>query len=137
MGGRSSFTSKANRTSATRGVTFLSGLAASANIAADGQGAIFDCKFIGLGTPLNNIDPDDDLWLFVGSNAIRDTIRDAICSMQGNATETVIASAGAPILVAGTFVVGRSSGFTPDTNGRATYNIIKPVVIPISLGAGR
>jgi len=115
------------------GVTFLAGLTGSGNIAADGQGTVLSCKLIGTGTPLSNMAPDDDLWFFAGSNQIRDTIRDGICSMQGNSTETVISSSGVPVLVAGTFVVGRSSGFTPSTAGRVTYDILKDVVIPISV----
>lgn len=41
-------------------------------------------------------------------------------TMQGNTTPTVIAVAGTPVKVAGTFVVGDISGFTADTTGKIT-----------------
>ena len=44
----------------------------------------------------------------------------------------MIAAVNTPVKVAGTFVVGRSSGFTPDTTGTITYDLLRPVVIPIS-----
>ena len=52
--------------------------------------------------------------------------------MQGNATETVITTVDTPVKVAGAFVVGRNSGFTPDTTGKITYDLVVDVVIPIS-----
>lgn len=44
----------------------------------------------------------------------------ATVTMQGNSTESVITTAGTPVKVAGTFVVGDVSGFTADTTGKVT-----------------
>ena len=44
----------------------------------------------------------------------------ATVTMQGNSDESVIATAGTPVKVAGTFVVGDVSGFTADTTGKIT-----------------
>lgn len=118
------------------GVTFMDGAANSANITATGEGLLTTLRKTGAGSLIATIDADDDLWFFSGNSGdpnARDTIRDGISSMQGNATETVIAIISTPVKVAGTFVVGRSSGFTPDTTGRVTYDLLNAVVIPISV----
>ena len=114
------------------GTTFMSGLPNSGNIDINGTGLLGACRFQGNGTELAGLTSDDDLWEFQANNTIRDTIRDGILSVQGNATETVIAAVNTPVKVAGAFVVGRSSGFTPDTTGTITYDLLRPVVIPIS-----
>ena len=44
----------------------------------------------------------------------------ATVTMQGNSTESVISTAGTPVKVGGTFVVGDVSGFTADTTGKIT-----------------
>lgn len=44
----------------------------------------------------------------------------ATVTMQGNSTASVITTAGTPVKVAGTFVVGDISGFTADTTGKIT-----------------
>lgn len=44
----------------------------------------------------------------------------ATVTMQGNATDTVIATAGTAVKVAGTFVVDGASGFLADTTGKIT-----------------
>jgi|DEB0MinimDraft_3_1074331.scaffolds.fasta_scaffold01137_6 hypothetical protein len=44
----------------------------------------------------------------------------ATVTMQGNSDESVIAVAGTPVKVAGTFVVGDVSGFAADTTGKIT-----------------
>ena len=44
----------------------------------------------------------------------------ATVTMQGNSDESVITTAGTPVKVAGTFVVGDISGFTADTTGKIT-----------------
>jgi hypothetical protein len=52
--------------------------------------------------------------------------------MQSNATATVIAVAGTPVLVAGTWVVERSSQMTGTTAGRLTYDGGKDATLPIT-----
>lgn len=118
------------------GVTFIDGAANSANIAATGEGLLTRLRMTGDGSLITTIDADDDRWFLFGNSGdpnARDTIRDGISSMQGNSTETVIAIIGTPVKVAGTFVVGRSSGFTPDTTGRVTYDLLNTVITPISV----
>jgi hypothetical protein len=110
----------------------ISGLAASANIEAGHIAAVFDSDIGGLGGTLQNIDPDDDLWEFRLNEGIRDTLRDALVSVQGNATETVIALEATPVKAAATFVVGPQSGFTGDTTGRITYNLAKDIRVPVT-----
>jgi len=116
----------------TGGVTFLSGLINSGNLSATGKGTFGDVDLAGGGATLNNIDPDDARWVFAANNTVRSTIRDAIVSVQGNALETVIASEATPVKANAVFTVGRSSGFTGDTTGRITYDLITDIVVPIS-----
>jgi hypothetical protein len=52
--------------------------------------------------------------------------------MQGNAVNTVIAVAGTPVLIAGTWVVERASQFTGTTAGRLTYDGGKDATLPIT-----
>lgn len=116
------------------GTTFLSGLADSGNILAGGVGTVLLTRIGGTGTPLSGITVDDALWEFFHNDEIADTRPDGLLSMQGNTTETVIATATVPVLVAGTWVVERASQFTGDVNGRLTYNGGKPVTVPITAG---
>jgi len=117
------------------GATFIDGLANSGNITATGEGLIGDIRGTGLGVELGaNIVPDDDRWVFIANSRIRDTIRDSILSMHGNTTDTVIGTAGIAnaVKVAGTFIVGRESGFTGDTTGAITYDLVNDIVVPMT-----
>lgn len=104
------------------GTFFLSGLVDSGNISSCGLGSVVNSRFCGLGTPLENITPDDDRWAFRGNDLIRDTKEYGLLSMASNTTQTVIAVATTPVLVAGTWVVEEESQFTGTTAGRLTYN---------------
>lgn len=114
------------------GVTFLDGMTASGNIAASSEGSVFDVRLKGAGTPLNNISPDDSLWYFAGNNTIRDTRTDALLSLQGNATNTVIGVAGTGVLAAGTWVAELESQMTVTAAGRVTHNGSKDFSAPIT-----
>jgi hypothetical protein len=117
------------------GVTFLDGLANSGNITATGEGLVADVRGTGLGVELGaNINPDDDRWAFAANSRIRNTIRDSILSMHGNTTDTVIGTAGIAnaVKVAGTFIVGRESGFSGDTTGASTYDLVTGIVSPMT-----
>ena len=117
------------------GSFFLSGAAASANIASDGIGEAISNRTSGLGTPLSSITPDDDLWQFALNDDIRDSRTDGLLSMQGNATATVIAASSTDgsnaVLVAGTWVVASTSQMTGSTAGRLTLSAHKPYRLPI------
>jgi hypothetical protein len=110
----------------------LSGTTASGNMEGDHIGAVFDSDIGGDGTPLENITADDAQWAFVLNESIRDTWRDALVSVQGNTTETVIALEATPVKAAATFVVGPQSGFTGDTTGRITYDLLKDTRVPVT-----
>ncbi len=114
------------------GTTFLSGLVSSGNINVGGLGSLFNTRFSGPGTPLNNISENDALWDFFSNDIIPNTRPDSLLSMQGNATNTIIAAAGTPVIVAGTWVVERNSQMTGTTSGRATYDGGRSAVLPMT-----
>ncbi len=115
------------------GTTFLSGLIDSGNIMAGGLGTLFNTRFSGAGVPLENISEDDALWDFFSNDQVPNTRTDALLSMQGNAVNTVISVAGTPVLVAGSWVVERTSQMSGTSGGRATLNTGKPAPLPITL----
>lgn len=112
------------------GTTLISGAASSANINTGGTAIITRMLTSGAGTILSGVTVDDALWDFFHSNEIADTRPDGLLSMQANATATVIAADGAPVLIAGTWVVERVSQFTGTTAGRLTYNGGKNATLP-------
>jgi hypothetical protein len=110
----------------------ISGAASSANINTGGSGLIKVMRISGAGTPLSGLSVSDALWEFRQNDDIADTRADGLLSMQSNATDTVIAAAGTPVLVAGTWVVERESQFTGTAAGRLTYNGGKDTTVPIT-----
>lgn len=114
------------------GANLISGAAASANINAGGIGLVDTMRISGVGTPLSGVSVDDALWEFRQNDDIADTRPDGLLSMQGNATNTVIAVAGTPVLIAGTWSVERASQMTGTTGGRLTYNGGKDATLPIT-----
>lgn len=112
------------------GTTFISGAASSANINAGGTAIVTRSLTSGTGTILATITVDDALWNFFHNDDIADTRPDGLLSLQANATATVIAVAGTPVLVAGTWVVERASQFTGTTAGRLTYDGGKNATLP-------
>jgi len=110
----------------------VSGAASSANINTGGIGLVNVMRISGTGTPLSGVSPDDALWEFRHNDDIQDTRPDGLLSMQGNAVNTVIAVSGTYVLVAGTWVVERSSQTTGTTAGRITYNGGKDATLPIA-----
>ena len=51
--------------------------------------------------------------------------------LQGNSTDTVIASTATPVLIAGTWAFGVNTGFTQTSGGRFTYNGTTTAVMTI------
>ena len=51
--------------------------------------------------------------------------------LQGNSTDTVIASTATPVLIAGTWAFGVNTGFTQTSGGRLTYNGTTTAVMTI------
>lgn len=103
------------------GAEFLSGLTNSGNIVAGGTGQVTQTLSSGAGALLVGISVDDALWRFALNDDIQDTRSDALLSMQSNATNTVIASSGTYVLVAGTWVDSGKSQFSVTAAGRMTY----------------
>ncbi len=115
------------------GATYLNLAAASANMNAGRTGTIaLNKNVLGTGTMLSGGSPDDAQWEYDLNDDIPNTRPDGLLSMQANAVNTVIAAAGTPVLVAGTWVVELSSQMTGTTGGRLTYNGIKNAVLPIT-----
>lgn len=110
----------------------LDGATGSANINTGGSGVIYLSLTSGTGTPLSGITTGDALWEFRSNDDIADTRSDALISMQGNATETVITATDTPVLVAGTWVSVMVSQMTASVAGRATYVGGKDARLPIT-----
>ena len=115
------------------GTAFLDGAASSANINAGGLGSVLSGRFSGLGDPLSTISINDALWQFGFNDDIADTRPDGLLNLESNATNTVIAVATTPVLIAGTWTVETSSQFTGTVGGRLTYNGSKTSKLPVSL----
>ncbi len=109
---------------------FLSGLVDSGNVNTGAIFTIFNNRVIG-GLGLENIETDDAQYQFALNDTLADTRADAMVSLTGNATETVISSVGVPAQAAGTYVVEREGQFTCSTGGICTYEGVKPAVLPI------
>jgi hypothetical protein len=114
------------------GSTAISGTTASGNMESGRIGVISNSFIGGDGTALNNISNDDDSWQFLLNDNIGDTHPDGLLSMQGNATDTTIGSAGVGVLAAGTWVVEFDSQGTGTTAGRFTYSGVRPVHLPLT-----
>jgi hypothetical protein len=112
------------------GTTLISGAASSANINTGGTAIITRMLTSGAGSILSGVTVDDALWNFFHNDDIADTRPDGLLSMQNNATATVIAVAGTPVLIAGTWVIERVSQFTGTAAGRLTYNGGKDATLP-------
>jgi hypothetical protein len=105
----------------------------SGNIETGHIAVVLDCEVGGLGTALQGIDPDDALWSFQLNEGIRDTLRDALVSVQGNALETNMGGAtGNPVKANAVFTVGPQSGFTGDTTGTVTYDLPNDIRVPVT-----
>lgn len=111
---------------------FIDGVAGSANIDVGGVGTTENVNIVGTFTGSANILSSDIRWnLAATANNIESDVT-ALLSMQANATDTVIAVAGTPVLVAGTWVVEHDSKMTGTTGGRATYDAPDDKDVPIT-----
>jgi hypothetical protein len=115
------------------GTTFLSGLVDSGNINTGGSGTIINGSFQGLGTPLNNINPDDARWFFLGNDAIQDTRPDGLLSLNGAKTVT-ISAINTPVKIGGVaadWIIERVSQATGNTDGSVTYDGERIATLPM------
>jgi hypothetical protein len=115
------------------GTTFLSGATDSDNINANAIGSVTQCRIQGLGTPLSGITTNDSRWAFFENDEIADTRRDALMSIQGNASPTVIAVTSTPVKMVGTWTDEGVSGFEIDASGRMTYVGERNARLPIDI----
>lgn len=115
------------------GATAISGLASNGNVAADQVSFISACEFTGGITELSGITVDDFRYLFSANSGLQDTDPDALLSLTNNSTETIISEDNTPVKVAGTWVIERTSQFTGDTTGRATYDGERALSTPITI----
>lgn len=118
------------------GAIGMSGATGSANIAAGGAGRVLAGSISGAGTAVSGISIDDTGWLFFHNNNFPDTKTDALLSLQGNATATVITAASTDgsnaVLIAGTWVVELSSRVTATTAGRITFDPDASEQLPVT-----
>lgn len=108
----------------------ISGLINSGNVTVNNLAKVDNVNFVGAITPLSGLTVDDIRWFFSLNDQIPDTMPDAMASLRGNSTETVISAANTPVKVAGTWVVERDSQWTVDTTGRLTYNGERDITVP-------
>lgn len=113
------------------GSFLLKGDADSANITS--FGTLENSRIDGTGTALSGISSDDALWQFFANDDIADTRTEGLLSLQGNATNTGTAAAGAgvAVLVAGTWVVELEGQTTGTTGGKITIDTGKVNRLPI------
>lgn len=120
--------------SATGANVIIQGLAGSANLSANGRGRVDAVIVNGPFTDSSTVFSSDVEWDFTDNTFAADSVTNALLSLQGNATETVIAVMGTPVLVAGTWVVDLISKMTATTGGRATYNEQSGVRLHLTAG---
>jgi len=109
---------------ATGGSVGLSGLASSGNLPAGSLATLTNSTFDGAITALENISDSDIRWNFDNNTDIPNTRIDGLLSMQGNATETTIASSSTDgsnsVLIAGTWTVQDVSKMSGTAAGELT-----------------
>jgi len=120
-----------NRFNADTGVTVLSGLAASGNLTATGDGIVSHNIFEGVGTYLNNITTNDVKYSFSGNSGVADSMNDGHITMITNATNTVIAAVNTPTLILGTWTEESASRFTTTAAGRLTFDGLDDITVPV------
>jgi hypothetical protein len=111
-----------NRFNAASGVTVLSGLASSGNVAVGGFGIVSGNIFEGAGTYLNNITSSDVRWEFVANGNVTDSQRAATGATKAQVTTTSTSTTPVKLDVGTSFVADIEDQFTVDNTGRITYN---------------
>ncbi len=78
-----------------------------------------------------SLDLDSPLITSSANIFLADSRPNALLTLTGNTTDTVIAAANTPVKVVGTWVVEKESQFTSDTTGKVTYNGINDLSTPM------
>jgi len=146
------FTTQGTATTGTvafRDLTFINGVNETIfDVKSEIQPTVDTVNYIGNmiegglnGTALaaGSLDKDDPKVESLANTFIPDTAPDALLSLTNNATETVIAASSTDgsnaVLMAGTWVVERTSLFTGTTAGRATSNSLRDAALPVTIQA--
>lgn len=112
------------------GVAFK-GLPNNGNVPTGSIGRISNCNMPADGVALDGITKDDIRWSFIDNDKISDTMPDAFITLVDNTTETEIAAAGTPVLVAGTWLEHHASHFSTTAQGRITHEGERSLTAPI------
>jgi hypothetical protein len=127
------------RSNAPAGAKGFKGLAASGNITANQKAKISSCEFTGGIVALDTIDENDFRYKFDTVTGVRDSNPDALITLTGNATATVISASSVDgsnaVLVAGAWVTKDESQYSTTAAGRITAIFESPVPSPISVTA--
>ena len=120
------------------GAIGVSGAASNANVAVGGLFTFRDSNFNGgMTAEISGITTDDFRWAFNFNSGLPDTNPDALLSLTGNTTETIISASSSDgsnaVLLAGTFVIERTSHYTGTTAGRATYDGERDIAVPVDV----
>jgi hypothetical protein len=114
------------------GVVVISGLPNNGNLTTESTGSVRAIDVEGDATPISGLSPDDARWEFALNNKIRDTRRDAIINTQGNALQTTFIAQATPVKVNAVWTSQRLSGFSFDSSGTVTQEMIKGITTPIT-----
>ena len=116
------------------GAVGVTGLVSSGNITSGNLATIADCNFGGAITPITNIAPVTDVrWASRDNDGIGNSRDDSLISIQSNTSETVIALAGTPVKMVGTWTDEGSSRFTVTAiGGRMAFAGERPMRLPIN-----
>lgn len=127
------------RSNAPVGAIAIKGLAANGNISLNQKATIASCEFSGGVVALDGINEDDFRYNFDTVTGVRDSNPDAIITMSGNTTATVISASSSDgsnaVLVAGTWLEKDASQYTTTAAGRITADFESPVPSPILITA--
>ena len=113
--------------------TFMSGFTSSNNILSGGECACTDNRVSVLTAPLVNISPYDNRYEFAFNAGIPDSMSDALISVEGSTTETVITTAGVKVKVENTWTEEATARFDFDYSGRLTFTGERSERLPIDV----
>lgn len=107
----------------------LSGLTSNGNFAsAAGRGTVRNVRFIGDGTPLENVTQDDLQWTFSQVSGISETVALGSYRMADNASETTITTVDTYTIIAGTTTADDERRFEHTGNNQLTYRGVDTLI---------
>lgn len=122
------------------GSTFgLSGLADGGNMSPGVVGTVQGCNFLGVTTPLQNIDIADPSWSFFRNSGLANSSVRGILQFDGNSLVTSIAAANTPVRINAIWSDGQVEQrfeFGDKVNFDNTTNTLTPIDDDITLSSG-